>query len=243
MARSSSYTYDPKTGSWSKSTTSDTSKSPSSTGGSSNGGSSSGNNSSSNNGSNKSGNNNSSSKGAGSNLTSTSSSKNTSEGDTEKKYNNIEIKTLSGNLAFIVTEQTIKLRAGDTVKLRGLGKSLSGDYYVQNVTRQISSNGYSHTATVIRTDYGSKLNMETTTSKKPEPEKKKEVQPAPAKSTARTYTVKKGDSLWAIARKVYGKGSLWQKIYNANVGVAGKPYTKHGVTYSLIYPGQVLNIP
>lgn len=30
------------------------------------------------------------------------------------------------------------------------------------------------------------------------------------------YTVKKGDTLWSIARQFYGKGSLWPRIYDAN---------------------------
>ncbi|MGG3801796.1 LysM peptidoglycan-binding domain-containing protein [Metabacillus fastidiosus] len=31
-----------------------------------------------------------------------------------------------------------------------------------------------------------------------------------------TYTVKKGDTLWALARKYYGDGSKWNKIWEAN---------------------------
>lgn len=52
----------------------------------------------------------------------------------------------------------------------------------------------------------------------------------------RTYTVVKGDCLWNIAKKFYGKGSLYTIIYNANQAViGGNP--------NLIYPGQVLSIP
>lgn len=51
-----------------------------------------------------------------------------------------------------------------------------------------------------------------------------------------SYTVKSGDSLWAIAKKHYGDGSRWPDIYNANKGViGGNP--------NLIYPGQNLSIP
>ena len=35
-------------------------------------------------------------------------------------------------------------------------------------------------------------------------------------SKQKTHTVKKGDSLWAIAQKYYGKGSEYPKIKNAN---------------------------
>jgi nucleoid-associated protein YgaU len=57
-----------------------------------------------------------------------------------------------------------------------------------------------------------------------------------AKSTPKTYTVKKGDSLWKIAKRVYGDGGKWRTIYDANKKVIGK-------NPNLIYPGQKLVIP
>ncbi len=56
--------------------------------------------------------------------------------------------------------------------------------------------------------------------------------PEPPKS----YTVAKGDSLWAVARKSYGSGDGWSKIYAANQGIIGP-------NPNLIFPGQVLTIP
>jgi len=54
--------------------------------------------------------------------------------------------------------------------------------------------------------------------------------------TPQTYTVKSGDCLWNIAKKLLGSGSKYTQIYNANRGViGGNP--------NLIYPGQVLTIP
>lgn len=51
-----------------------------------------------------------------------------------------------------------------------------------------------------------------------------------------TYTVVSGDCLWNIAKKLYGNGAQYTKIYDANRGViGGNP--------NLIYPGQVLTIP
>ena len=58
--------------------------------------------------------------------------------------------------------------------------------------------------------------------------------PKPA-TTSRTYTVKRGDCLWNIAKKYYGKGNQYTKIYNANRDKIKNP--------NLIYPGQVLTIP
>ena len=40
--------------------------------------------------------------------------------------------------------------------------------------------------------------------------------PAPSTSSSTTYTVKDGDSYWGIAVKVYGDGSKYQKILDAN---------------------------
>lgn len=67
------------------------------------------------------------------------------------------------------------------------------------------------------------------TVKKEEPRVDNTVQP-------KTYTVVRGDCLWNIAKRFYGNGAQYTKIYNANRGViGGNP--------NLIYPGQVLTIP
>ena len=56
-----------------------------------------------------------------------------------------------------------------------------------------------------------------------------------ATNTARTYTVKRGDCLWKIAKQFYGSGAQYTKIYNANRDKIKNP--------NLIYPNQVLTIP
>ena len=56
--------------------------------------------------------------------------------------------------------------------------------------------------------------------------------PAPA---ARFVTVKKGDTLSAIAKAEYGNANAYMKIFEAN-----KPMLSH---LDKIYPGQVLRIP
>lgn len=51
-----------------------------------------------------------------------------------------------------------------------------------------------------------------------------------------TYTVKPGDSMWAIAQQYLGNGNDWMKIYEANKElIGGQP--------DLIHPGYVLKIP
>lgn len=51
----------------------------------------------------------------------------------------------------------------------------------------------------------------------------------------KTYTVKSGDTLGKISKEVYGKASLYNKIFKANT-----PMLKDA---DHIYPGQVLKIP
>lgn len=51
----------------------------------------------------------------------------------------------------------------------------------------------------------------------------------------KTYTVKRGDTLWGIAKRFYGNGTKYSTIYNANRSKVRNP--------NLIYPGQVLTIP
>lgn len=63
-------------------------------------------------------------------------------------------------------------------------------------------------------------------------EKKRETGGAP---NAKTYTVKEGDCLWNIAKKYYGNGVEYTKIFNANKDKLDNP--------NLIYVGQVLTLP
>jgi hypothetical protein len=49
------------------------------------------------------------------------------------------------------------------------------------------------------------------------------------------HVVQPGDTLWAIAKKYYGNGAQYTKIYNANRDKIKNP--------NLIYPGQKLVIP
>lgn len=65
------------------------------------------------------------------------------------------------------------------------------------------------------------------------PQPKRPVKPKPKN---KTYIVKRGDNLWNIAKKKYGKGSEWRKIYNRNKKVIGS-------NPNLIYPGQKYVIP
>jgi len=63
----------------------------------------------------------------------------------------------------------------------------------------------------------------------PEPE-------APAEpSGERTYTIKRGDSLWKIAQEFYGDGNRWPEIFEANRDTIDDA--------NLIFPGNQIRIP
>jgi hypothetical protein len=57
----------------------------------------------------------------------------------------------------------------------------------------------------------------------------------PAPAPPRTYTVVKGDCLWFIAQRYWGKGQLWPRIFDANRNKIRDPHW--------IFPGQVFVIP
>lgn len=87
-------------------------------------------------------------------------------------------------------------------------------------------------------DYGTKTcNIQFASSKpKIATQKARSAENSPApKAENKTYTVQRGDCLWNIAKKFYGNGSQYTKIYNANTDKIKNP--------NLIYPGQVLTIP
>ena len=66
-------------------------------------------------------------------------------------------------------------------------------------------------------------------------------------ASTQSYTIKSGDTLWAIAKRFYGNGSEWGKIYNANKSTIEAEAKKHGKASSSnghwIYPGCKLTIP
>lgn len=65
--------------------------------------------------------------------------------------------------------------------------------------------------------------------------KTREISNAPTPKANTTYTVKKGDSLWAISKKFYGDGNKFNKIADANKAKIKDP--------NKIQIGMVLTIP
>lgn len=72
--------------------------------------------------------------------------------------------------------------------------------------------------------------------------------PAPAKRPAkkpdRHYVVKRGDTLWAIAGRMYGRSLDWRKIWNANRAMMIRRDSRNNrMPGHWIFPGQRLVIP
>ncbi|XOQ44303.1 MAG: LysM domain-containing protein [Clostridium sp.] len=65
--------------------------------------------------------------------------------------------------------------------------------------------------------------------------KKEEPAPKVNPKSNGVHVVQSGDTLWAIAKKYYGNGAQYTKIFNANKDKIKNP--------NLIYPGQKLTIP
>jgi len=59
--------------------------------------------------------------------------------------------------------------------------------------------------------------------------------PVPAPATPRTYTVKSGDTLGAIAQRELGSSGQWRTLWEANRSIVANP--------NVIRPGMVLTIP
>ena len=55
-----------------------------------------------------------------------------------------------------------------------------------------------------------------------------------------TYEVQHGDTLWEIAKQVYGDGARWHEIFDAN---SLSMYSPDGYAFPLIHAGNILVIP
>ncbi len=73
---------------------------------------------------------------------------------------------------------------------------------------------------------------------------------APAKrsvATSGTYTIKKCDCLWNIAKAKYGSGLQWKKLYDANKAIIESTAKKYGNPHSnngwWVYAGTKITIP
>lgn len=181
----------------------------------------------------------------------TTESTNSATGD----YLEIEQNILVGDLDVIPNPS---YKAKTTILLQYLGKYLTGLYFVDKVTHTFSKDdGYTQSISVSKNGFGANLksgsatkpigqvnpeqgglvNGTGDTSKPTVARPTTVVTPTPVapKVTSISYTIKSGDTLWAISTKYLGNGAKYMTIYNANTNVLKSP--------NLIYPGQKITIP
>lgn len=185
-ADASSYQYNPQTGKWEPVASSNNSTNP----GTTSGGTTNAN---------------------GGTVTVDTNSKVDSKGAADKDYIEIEFHTLVGELVVTASTKSLPLRAGQTIRLNGLGNYLSGLYFISAVKRTIDgSSGYTQTLTVIKTGFGKSLKNVTVTT---QPLEVVEPRPDPVPAPEPT-AFKVGDKV-----KFKSVGSHLYTYTNAHAGV------------------------
>lgn len=166
--------------------------------------------------------------------TDSTSSNPTPDNSASKDLRSIEKDLLRGE-ASIVPETKIKSRG--TIELDGLGKYVSGLYYVEQVKRTWGADGFSQTLELSRNALGQSIKKGLIPQAKPkeltnEYSDRDIVSPNVEK---RIHIVVSGDTLFKIATKYYGNGNLFTKIASAN-NIKEKDYGKIQVGARLIIP-------
>lgn len=197
--------YDPKTGTWTKATatTSGTTSSKSTSTKSTS----------------------SSKKTTSSSSSSGSSSSSKSKASAEKEYIDVEFNTLTGEMTVTPTDKTIRINVNDTIQVYGIGKYLSGQYYVSQVRRTLNKDsGYTQVFTLIKNGFGDSLKKSNKSSDSTS--RKEEVTPSTSK-------LKVGDRVKIVgAKAVYSnahdgvKVPAWVKKKTHTVDAISKDGTR-----------------
>ena len=129
---------------------------------------------------------------------------------------------------------------GKLVKYVGqniLSNALITDFDTDHPNTIYGGCAFSMEITEIRTAKSPLVKKKTSTKKQvtKKSAKKTTKKTAAPKPVVRKYTVKRGDTLWAIAKKYYGSGAKYPTIYNANKNKIKNP--------NVIQVGWVLVIP
>ena len=153
-----------------------------------------------------------------------------------------EVNTLEGNVT--LREPDLSIEPQKTIRLEHIGSALTGLYYIEEVSIEVSSNGVTQSLKLSRNGFTDTIMMNNAVAPTDKskvkvpggsaPDEKIPQAKIPEKSH-KVYAVKKGDNLSSIAKSKYGKESQWTKIYDANKDKVKNP--------NLIYPGQKLIIP
>lgn len=152
----------------------------------------------------------------------------TTKEKSDKEFINVEIDTLEGDVK--VTTPNPDLKAKATVKLTGIGKALTGLYYVEKVENTFDSNGYAQSLSVSKTGFGDSLkpgnvskpgvegvNSNANRPKPIESGTKKKINPPQRRTVTSTQQVRSGPSSSAKrVGEVYPGG--WLECYEQENG-------------------------
>ena len=153
-----------------------------------------------------------------------------------------EVNTLEGNVT--LREPDLSIEPQKTIRLEHIGSALTGLYYIEEVSIEVSSNGVTQSLKLSRNGFTDTIMMNNAVAPTDKSKVKVPGGSAPyekipqakiPEKSHKVYAVKKGDNLSSIAKSKYGKESQWTKIYDANKDKGKNP--------NLIYPGQKLIIP
>ncbi len=132
---------------------------------------------------------------------------------------------------------------GKKLRLLVTGTTINHDVYLENYTVDNSrldtveySISFTH-AKDIKVFTTAELNIQDTT-QVPQTTNDRAASSEAASETPQktTYTVKPGDNLWTISKKLMGSGARYSELYEANKSIIGS-------NPNLIYPGQTFTIP
>lgn len=119
----------------------------------------------------------------------------------EKQVITSEFNTLTGEMVVTPGKKTIRLIIGTTILIEGLGKYLSGQYFIKDRKLNVSnSDGLSITLTVIKTGFGATLKS---------PPEETRVEEVPKEEPT---AVKVGDKIEIFGDAVYGHAHEGVKV-------------------------------
>ena len=152
-----------------------------------------------------------------------------------------EVNTLEGNVT--LREPDLSIEPQKTIRLEHIGSALTGLYYIEEVSIEVSANGVTQSLKLSRNGFTDTIMMNNAVAPTDKSKVKIPGSSAPERvpqarapeTSSKVYSGKEGDSLPSIAKSKYSKESQWTKIYEANKSTVKNP--------NLIRPGQKLIIP
>ena len=152
-----------------------------------------------------------------------------------------EVNTLEGDVT--LREPDLSIEPQKTIRLEHIGSALTGLYYIEEVSIEVSANGVTQSLKLSRNGFTDTIMMNNAVAPTDKSKVKIPGSRAPERvpqarapeASSKIYSVKKGDNLSSISKSKYGKESQWTKIYEANKSTVKNP--------NLIHPGQKLIIP